>query len=249
VKVWFENPAEPTRLVLAWQAPDGVDDRRRWQVGQIDRGGGDSIAFRYFAGAEFEAANAGRTVEDMRRQGFVTFPAFEYHPGKVFSDQVMETFERRLPPKSRSDFGRYLEYFSIEPSQAPTGLTLFALTEARLPSDGFSLVDPLDYDMPSGEMPFEIAGFRHVAKGISPQVGQELRLVSEPGNEHDANAVQVLLGDRLLGYVNRIQAPVVGQWMKSRHLECVVLRFNGRPGSPRAYGLLRLGNSATSIAA
>ena len=75
MKVWFQNPAEPSRLVLAWQAPDGVDDRRRWQVGQLERSA-DSVRFRYFAGEEFEASNAGRSLADLRQQGFVSFPAF-----------------------------------------------------------------------------------------------------------------------------------------------------------------------------
>lgn len=248
MKVWFKNPAEPAQLVLAWQAPDGVEDRRRWQVGQVERGAG-GIQFRYFEGREFETANAGRSIDAMKRQGFVSFPAFEYHPGKIFTDKVMETFGRRLPPPSRADFARYLEYFSIQPSQAPSGLTLFALTEARLPSDGFSLVDPLDPNLISGEVPFEIAGFRHEAKSVVPEVGQSLRLTPEPTNEHDENAIQVFLGGDRIGYVNRIQAPVIGQWLNTRDLECVVLRFNGRPGAPRAYALLRLASRLSNLAA
>lgn len=248
VKVWFQNPAEPAQLVLAWQAPDGVEDRRRWQVGQVERKV-DGVQFRYFQGREFEIANAGRSVEDMRRQGFVSFPAFEYSPGRIFTDKVMETFERRLPPQSRSDFARYLEYFSIPSGEAPSGLTLFALTEARLPSDGFSLIDPLDPDLVAGEVPFEIAGFRHVAKTVVPEVGQPLRLVPEPTNEHDGNAIQVFLGNERIGYVNRIQAPVVGKWLEMREFECVVLRFNGRLGAPRAYALLRLAPRLSTLAA
>lgn len=248
MKVWFHNPTEPIQLVLAWQAPDGAEDRRRWQVGQVERGA-DGVQFRYFQGSEFEAANAGRSVEAMRRQGFVSFPAFEYSPGKIFTDKVMETFGRRLPPQSRSDFARYLEYFSICPNEAPSGLTLFALTEARLPSDGFSLVDPLDPDLTAGEVPFEIAGFRHEAKAVVPEVGQPLRLVPEPTNEHDGNAIQVFLGGQRIGYVNRIQAPVIGQWLGTRDLECVVLRFNGRPGAPRAYALLRVAPRVSTLAA
>jgi hypothetical protein len=128
-------------------------------------------------------------------------------------------------------------------------LTLFALTEARLPSDGFSLVDPLDPELASGEVPFEIAGFRHEAKSIIPEVGQSLHLVPEPTNRHDENAIQVFLGTERIGYVNRIQAPVVGRWLDTRDLQCVVLRFNGRPGAPRAYALLRLSPRLSTLAA
>lgn len=248
MKVWFEHPAEPVRLVLAWQAPDGVTDRRRWQVGQIERTG-TGVQFRYFQGAEFEAANAGRSIDALRQQGFVSFPAFEYEPGKVVSEGVMSTFGRRLPPKSRADFDRYLEYFSIHPSTTLSDLTLFGLTEARLPGDGFSLVDPLDVELSAGEVPFEIAGFRHEAVTKEPRVGQTLRLAPEPTNLHDQNAIQVLLDEERIGYVNRIQAPVVGTWLASRDLDCVVLRFNGRPGAPRAYALLRLHPRRTDLAA
>ena len=161
----------------------------------------------------------------------------------------MSTFGRRLPPRSRADFDRYLEYFSIPPSRAPSDLTLFALTEARLPGDGFSLVDPLDPNLTAGEVPFEIAGFRHEKATKEPKVGQSLRLVPEPTNLHDENAIQVFLDDERIGYVNRIQAPVVGEWLASRDLDCVVLRFNGRPGAPRAYALLRLHPRRTDLAA
>ncbi|VXA90523.1 HIRAN domain-containing protein [Brevundimonas sp. G8] len=248
MKVWFQSPAKPAQLVLAWQAPDGVEDRRRWQVGMLDHQPA-CPQFRYFEGSEFEALNAGRSIEDMRRQGFVSFPAFDYTPGKIFTENVMSTFGRRLPPSTRSDFSKYLEYFSIPSDQAPTGLTLFALTEARLPGDGFSLVDPLDPDLVSGEVSFEIAGFRHEAGTSIPEVGQSLRLVPEPTNVHDKDAVQVFLGDHRIGYVNRIQAPVVGQWLNTREVECIVLRFNGRPGAPRAYALLRLSPRLNTLAA
>jgi hypothetical protein len=248
VKVWFQDPAEPVKLVLAWQAPDGVEDRRRWQIGFLERGE-SAPQFRYLEGMEFKSANAGRSVEDMRRQGFVSFPAFEYVPGKVFKDRVMETFGRRIPPTSRSDFARYLEYFSIRPSEPVPEFTLFALTEARLPGDGFSLVDPLEPDLATGEVPFEIAGFRHEAKSVALEVGQTLSLVPEPTNEHDRHAIQVLLGDQRIGYVNRIQAPTIGQWLDTRTLECVVLRFNGRPGAPRVYAMLRISKPASKLAA
>lgn len=248
MKVWFEHPAEPARLVLAWQAPDGVADRRRWQVGQIERTS-DGVVFRYFQGSEFEAANSGRSVEALRQQGFVSFPAFDYEPGKVVSEGVMATFGRRLPPKSRADFDRYLEYFSINPQTTLSDFALFAITEARLPGDGFSLVDPLDPGLSGGEVSFEIAGFRHEKVTNKPEVGQSLRLVPEPGNLHDEHAIQVFLGGERIGYVNRIQAPVIGEWLADRYLECVVLRFNGRPGAPRAYALLRLHPRKTGLAA
>jgi hypothetical protein len=51
-----------------------------------------------------------------------------------------------------------------------------------------------------------IAGFRHYPAGrnlLDMPPGTPLRLVREPTNQHDALAVQVWHGDRMLGFVPR----------------------------------------------
>ncbi len=241
MRAWIEHPTEPHELILAWQAPDEFrdEDRRRWEIGVIYREGA-SVRFRYFEEPEFGARNFGRTLEKLRSYGFAGYPAFKFEPGRTYASEVLETFERRLPPRSRADFKQYLDYFSIPEHIDVSLMQLLAISEARLPGDGFSLIDPLDSSMPTGEAAFEIAGYRHESPYTLPSLGELLELKAEPDNKWDPQAVAVYLGPVRIGFVNKIQAPVVGTWLSTREIECVLLRFNGRQGAPRAYALLRI---------
>ena len=241
MKIWIEHPTQPVMLILAWQAPDEFrdEDRRRWEVGAIYQSD-DQVMFRYFGEPEFGHRNFGRTLQKLRDYGFEGYPAFKFEPDRTFDKDVIETFNRRLPPKSRADFGRYLDYFSIPPEADLSAFQLLGITEARLPGDGFSLIDPLDPEMETGEVAFEIAGYRHESPDLAPAVGQHLTLEAEPTNTWDENAVAVYIGTSRIGFVNKIQAPVVCNWLDSREIECRLLRYNGRQGAPRAYALLRI---------
>lgn len=245
---WLEKPIDPTHLLLAWQAPDGQKDRRRWTVGMLwfDRG---LLTFRYFDRAELEALNFGRTEEELRRVGFAGYPAFQYEPGRVYDKDVLSAFLRRLPPATRADFAQYETYFSIRPGSMLPPLTLLGITEARLPSDGFSLVDPLSPDVSEGDAIFEIAGYRYQDVGQAPAIGDRIELSPDPTNEHDPNAIEVLWQGSRIGFVNRLQAVTIGQWLRSREVECSVLRLNGRAGAPRAYAKITVRPKQSEIAA
>lgn len=250
MRVWIERPIEPRQLILAWQAPDEFrdEDRRRWEVGTVYREG-PAIRFRYFDEPEFGARNFGRTLEKLYSYGFAGYPAFKFAPGRIYASEVLETFERRIPPRSRTDFKQYLNYFSIPESVDVSLMQLLAISEARLPGDGFSLVDPLDSSMSAGEVSIEIAGYRHESPHTLPSLGAQLELRAEPENEWDPLAVAIYLGAVRIGFVNKIQAPVVGAWLSTRAIECVLLRFNGRQGAPRAYALLKIRPTVGLLAA
>jgi hypothetical protein len=236
VKVWIEKPMEPARLFLAWQAPEGQTDRLRWAVGVIDNG--PRQTFHYFDADELPLHNAGRGLDRLKVAGFVGYPAFPFEAGRWFDTDILKTFLRRLPPISRGDFNQYQDYFSIRPGSSLSGPVLLALTEARLPSDGFSIVDPLDPEAAECDSVFEIAGYRYEGAGRDLEVGDDLTLKPDPSNAHDPNAVAVYSGSDRVGFVNRIQAPAVGRWLSSRSVTCQVLRKNGRADAPRAYALI-----------
>lgn len=248
MKVWIEHPVEPSRLFLAWQAPEGEENRLRWAVGVLESEGA-TLSFRYFDEDEIRLRNSGRDLTQLRSAGFVGYPAFPFTPGAKFTSDILSTFLRRLPPPSRSDFGSYQEYFSIPPGTPVSGLTLLALTEARLPGDGFSLIDPFDPAVEVCDAVFEIAGFRYQAPHRSLTEGCRLALLGEATNRHDPDAVAVYAGDARIGYVNRLQAKTVAGWMVNRDLACELLRMNGRPGAPRAYGKLTVRPKTRVIAA
>jgi len=248
---WIEHPSEPTKLVLAWQAPDAISDRMRWAVGCLEKTG-DAGRFRYLDDAEFAALNAHRTREELKGYGYSGYPAFDIakQPEGGFIEGVLEAFARRLPPPGRPDFRQFLEHFRFRGSASLSTMELLALTEAKLPSDGFSLVDRLDPEADCVEVMFEIAGHRHNA-GTRARlvVGDPLALVADPTNPHDANAVRFEAGGSLIGHVNRLQAETVGRWLRDRQVSAWLIRLNGKPEAPRAFAFVQVRPKASAIAA
>jgi len=233
---WIEHIGEPDRLILAWQAPDDQPDRSRWAVGELVDGP-NGARFRYFGDEEMRALNNGRDRTDLKAAGYLGYPAFEPPSDtKWHTDDVLGAFLRRLPPRDRSDFGRYLEHFRLRPTLPLTPFALLAATEGQLPGDGFSLIDPLDPEVPRRDLVFEVAGHRHNAQSRDQlRVGQEVRLVANPTNPHDENAVRIEANGELIGHVNRLQAPTVGRWLNERRVSAWIVRLNGSLEKPRAF--------------
>ena len=237
---WIGHIGEPDRLILAWQAPVEQKDRVRWAVGELSKSA-SGAQFRYFDGAEFVDLNGGRPSADLRSAGYFGYPAFDAAHTGVFSNGVLDAFMRRIPPRTRSDFPRYLTHFRVAPTASLSNFALLGLTEARLPGDGFSLIDPLDPEEERRDLVFEIAGHRHNVECRDRLVeGRELKLVPDPSNAHDPNAIRLEADGELVGHVNRLQASVVGQWLRTREVHAWLLRLNGTPEKPRAFAFLRV---------
>jgi hypothetical protein len=142
---WIKSICEPKKLILAWQAPDHLHNRYRWAVGVITPAEGH-YNFRYLSpGSEFERFNHGKKYASLLDLGYKGYPAFNSRTSE-HTHGVLEAFLRRVPPRSRPDFERYRQNFRISPDVKLTDLGLLAVTEAKLPSDGFSVVDMLDPD-------------------------------------------------------------------------------------------------------
>jgi HIRAN domain len=240
VERWLQHMPEPNRLWLAWQAPDPAE-RYRWAVGELVIHAAGPLLRYLMPGAEFEAQNAGRRYDEAARLGYAGYPAFNPRQ-PVHTDGVMEAFQRRIPPRNRADFTNYLSHFRIPATAAVSDWSLLGITEAKLPSDGFSLVDPLD----SGTMPrdllLEAAGFRHHANKVTTpvQAGQPLQLVPEPENQHDPNAVAIRRNGECLGYINRLQNGPIGRWLHEARVEAWVSRLNGKAGHPRLFIFIQI---------
>lgn len=248
---WIDHPSDPSELILAWRAPDAVDDRTRWAVGML-RKTSDGAQFRYFDDAEFAALNDARPRSILQSYGYAGYPAFDItkQPAAGFTENVLEAFARRLPPASRPDFKLILEHYRVRNDVALSTMSLLALTEAKLPSDGFSLIDRLDPAASCLEVVFEIAGHRHnSACRDRLSLGQRLELVADPGNEHDVHAVRVEAAGDLIGHINRLQAKAVGQWLQHRTVSAWLVRLNGKPDHPRAFAFVTVRPQSRSIAA
>lgn len=232
---------EPKSLYLAWQAPEHLNNRFRWAVALITPSE-SSATLRYLLSdkEEFKKLNSDHTVDELKSLGFVGYPAFRLS-SIVYTEGVIEALRRRLPPRSRPDYGKYLLSIGFAPGVEPSDLSLLTYTEAKLPSDGFSVVDPLDPDQHDADVLVELAGSRYYLKhSPGDKAGLPVRLQPEPTNLHDSNAIQVFVEDMLLGYINRLQAPTIGHWIKARELHTSLHRANGSPDRPKIYVLLRV---------
>lgn len=246
---WIRHVVEPRRLLLAWQAPDHMQNRTRWAVGEVlsDEQG---PLYREFSGPEFERMNDGQPRALLEELGYAGYPAFnpklpEHRSG------VIEAFLRRLPPRTRPDFARYMEHFRVPSDAVVSPFTLLALTEAKLPSDGFSLVNPHDPDVSECEFVLEVAGHRHYrdAADLSNSVGSRVEFVPEPDNPHDCNAVMIHWNGNLIGYVNRLQAGTFLSWIAQGRVSGEIERLNGTPDKPRVFLFVRVSRPTIRVAA
>lgn len=225
---YIEHVHEPLRLILVWQSAEPPRSRRA--VAEIVRPdeGTDHALFRYLVGTE--------DLETAKREGFVSFPAFrkldqEYEAG------VVDLFMGRLPPRDRGDYERYLGQFRLRPSTRITDFGLLAYTGAKLPSDGFALIDPLEDIEGPVDVLLEVAGFRHQSP-LSPSalpIGALAELRSEPDNQHDSNAISICVGGTRIGYVPRQQAPALGDLLRRGEIDARVERVNGQADRPLVY--------------
>jgi hypothetical protein len=156
---------------------------------------------------------------------------------------------RRLPPRSRTDFAEYAERFLLKPSPDLSDFTLLGRTEATLPSDGFSLVDPLDGQALRCDVMLEVAGFRYYAARHQLRVGDLVEVVADPDNMFDQNAVDFRVGGSKIGNVNRLQTEAFLSWTQRAIIEAWVERLNGSVDRPRAFIFVKVTPRSAKLAA
>jgi hypothetical protein len=223
---WIANVREPARLVLAWQAPDGAGDRSRRAVAEVRRLGSEAQLTYLHGTTDYDAAI---------KLGFEGYPAFKKET-KVHQQGVMAALMRRLPPRTRADFDVYLRGLRITPFTPVSDFGLLAASEAKLPSDGFSLVDTLEGAEPPFQLVMEIAGYRHCAPDLTEKdLGAAVTFTAEPTNKVDHHAVMMMRGDKKLGYVNTLQAPHFKKLLQVFEVTAAIERLNGKPDRPRAF--------------
>ena len=237
---WIEHVVEPRRLVLAWQAPDQFKERFRWAVGEISQTENDYL-FRYFEEAEFQSRNQGKTISAIQELGYRGYPAFNPKQNR-HTQNVLAPFLRRIASRGRGDFDSYRSYFRLPAKIAVSDFTLLGITEAKLPGDGFSLVDQLENTEASRELYLEVAGHRYHRSNLPNRdiLGEAVEFVREPENLFDQNAVMVQLNGNCIGYINRLQTNAFARWIVERRVSGVVERLNGDSDRPRLFIFVRV---------
>jgi len=235
---FIEHIIEPDTLLLVWQAPSSQGRTRR-VVGQIKRSG-SNVSLRYLSGSEeFSAA---------KEDGFQGFPAFKIGRETHVND-VLEIFLKRLPPRSRSDFSRYLKNLRLQPDEEISDFALLGYSEAKLPGDGFSVLQTFSDVSPPFEFLSEVAGFRYTDATLeSINIGDEASFETEPDNEHDADAIKVIVSGKRIGYVNRVHAPHFANWLENYRVAAEVERINGTEDRPLVYLFVRVRDKESSEA-
>jgi hypothetical protein len=231
---------EPKKLLLVWQKIDRNEagqlrSGHRHVVGELSRRTDGQVVLHYFSNdPDFQAA---------QQKGFEGYPAFGIEQ-ETHETNVMDAFQRRLPPESRADFDDYLTYHGIDPAvrKRLSPFALLGYTGAKLPGDGFSLVHSFEGVEGPCELITELAGFRHnngmqsfQTTGAQGFLGKHVTFAKEPENPVDNDAVKVTLSDTgaLIGYVNRAQRHAFGHWLdQHRQVEGTIQRLNGKLDRP-----------------
>lgn len=245
--LWIEHPVHPSRLILAWEAPPAASDRKRWAIGELLARGSETL-FRYYRDDEFLRANDYRSPSTLHALGYRGYPAFPLSV-EIHTSRVLEAFGRRLPPENRSDYDEFLQYYRYRSAPRPLGLAILGATGAKLPGDGFSLIDPLDQVEGDADLILELAGSRHYQRTPMPAPWQIVQFFPEPDNQFDPRAIRVDVEQGVLGYLNRLQAPKFRTLLDDSAVKGWFLRANGTADRPRALLFVRARPHASTIAA
>lgn len=224
----IENSIHVNTLFLTWQS--NRDRHQRYLVGALRKL--ESVF-------EFSYLTETQDYSDAISQGFLGYPAFPLDKGP-FTNDVMTTFMKRLPPRSRRDFKKYLVNHHLPEKFDGNDFDLIAHTGIQLPSDGFDLIPNLE----EADIPFEylmeVAGTRYhlnYEQLESIQHRSKVSLYNENENEFDCNAVALFVNQIKIGYVNKLFCQTVRKLME-REVECYVAKRSGTIERPLIYVML-----------
>lgn len=224
---YIEHIIEPTKLLLAWQSLDETH-RTRYIVAELDQTE-TGVTLTYLVDTnDFRSA---------QEKGFESYPAFQDITRQHHN--VLNTFMRRLPPRSRADFAQYLAGMRLKPDSVLSDFALLGYSGAKLLSDGFSLIHPFNNVNDECELLLEIVGFRHIAEIDREKVVADAPVTFFVVDKHEVTnepAIRIMMNDIKLGYVNRALIPTVLEWIKDKRiLNARIEKINGTPNRPAAY--------------
>jgi hypothetical protein len=226
----IEHIIEPTKLLLSWQSPTGPD-RGRHIVAELRSNGQDADLVYLRDTEDYAAAKA---------KGFTgEYPGF---PADKDYKEVLAAFMRRLPPRSRTDFDKFMDAIRIPPGTEVSDFALLGYAGAKLPGDDFYIIHPFDEAQPPFEFLLQMAGYRHYRDNVPYEKlvsGMTARFELEPDNQHDPEAVRIIIPDvstETAGYVCRGLAPQFRKWLaEGLQVSGKIERLNGISDHPLVY--------------
>lgn len=224
---WIKHIVEPTKLLLTWQTA-GETDRTRRIVGELIKVNNIVNLIYLFDTEDFQVAE---------QLGFQGFGAFQLDINKF--EDVLDAFVKRLPPRTRGDYNKFLEAIRILPNTNISEFALLGYSGARVPDDEFTIIHPFNNVVGKCEVLTEIAGFRH-NEGMQIfeklKEGDEVSLIPEPSNKIDSNAIKIVFENKNIGYINRAQLSAFNRWISNQLIDkAVIERINGTKVRPSIY--------------
>lgn len=190
---------------LIWKE---LKTRRRYKVGVLTYDNNKKIyTFKY----------SNPELDDAIKAGFDYFPGFP-DTKKEYIDHILFTnIETRLPNKARPDYLEILNSYNLEKDS--TEMDILKATRGRLITDNYEFVPAFD----SNKVEFDVAGTSHCpdVKKCQDflQQNDKLKLILEPENKHDNNAIKIIFTnsgkDYHLGYVPRYYAKELKELLRN----------------------------------
>ncbi|MEE2566070.1 HIRAN domain-containing protein [Hyphobacterium marinum] len=226
----IKNVIDWDSLKLVWQSAD-PKHRSHYHVATITREA---------AGVKLKYEAESDDFREASKHGFIGYPAFDFKKSQVYTTGVVNTFARRLPPKERDDYWKYLESFKLPATRQYSTMTLLGYSSGRLPSDGFSFVPVIRAQDAPFELMLEVVGYRHsAATNMSAErfIGAHIEFRKDDKNRYDPNAVRVQAAGTHIGYVNRTMAMMIRELMDNDRIQLngSIVRVNGTSARPRPY--------------
>ena len=222
----IDHIVEPDRLLLSWQT---ANMRLRMFVAELIRNGDDEADLVYLKEREdFSKAQS---------LGFNGYPGFDIKT--TIHKNVLTSFMKRLPPRSRGDFGRFLDALRIKAEAEISDFALLGYSGAKLPDDDFTVIHPFENALVPFELMLPVEGYRYYQDELSLNVlSTDMQAVfeAEPDNPTDPEAIKIIIDGIRVGYVCRGLTASFHKWMQSGlTISAYVERINGTGQDPKVY--------------
>ena len=228
----IEHIIEPTKLLLSWQSPTGPD-RSRHIVAELHRNGDDADLVYLRDTDDYAAAKV---------KGFGVGGEYQGFPAEKDYSGVLAAFMRRLPPRSRSDFDKFMEAIRIPPGTEVSDFALLGYAGAKLPGDNFYIIHPFDEAQPPFEFLLQMAGCGHYRSSVpfeELKSGMAARFELELDRRYDPEAVRIVIPEvspETAGYVYRGLASQFRKWLVAGlQIGGTIERVNGIGDRPVVY--------------
>ena len=170
--------------------------------------------------------------EDFSKAQSLGFKKYEgFDTEKEVHENVLGSFMKRLPPRSRGDFDRFLKALRIKSDAEISDFALLGYSGAKLPDDDFTIIHPFENASPPFELMLPVQGYQHYQEQLpltSLSEDMEAGFEAEPDNQYDPEAIKIIINDVKVGYVSRGLTSSFHKWMQAGLvISAYVERING----------------------